>query len=102
MKFIRNNAYYAILHYHQVSDEPGTIDYDHMHRVTSLVFATSWQVVNQAVSIRETTSVWKRSKYKCAPCQQPCDALVFEKPGLCPACRMVIVPRYLKEAKTKP
>ena len=89
-------------HYHQVSDEAATIDYDHMNRVARLIFATCWQVVNQTGSIRDATSVWKRSKYKCAPCQQPCDALLFEKPGLCPACRMVIVPRYLKEAKTKP
>src|SRR4030095_5218269 len=33
--------------YHQVSDEPNTIDYEHFARVVQLVFATAWQVANQ-------------------------------------------------------
>lgn len=31
-------------------------------------------------------------KYKCPPCGQPCDQLVFDKPGTCPNCGMTLIP----------
>lgn len=33
--------------YHQVSDEAWKIDYDHLAKITRLVFGTAWQIANQ-------------------------------------------------------
>ena len=35
--------------YHQVTDEPPTIDYDHMAKISKLVFAVAWDLANTPV-----------------------------------------------------
>src|SRR5512146_1947485 len=30
--------------------------------------------------------------YRCPPCGQPCDQIIFDKPGSCPNCGMTLVP----------
>ena len=82
-------------HYHQPSDEPETIDYEHLSRVTQLIFATAWQVANQNT---RPTSV-DRSKlrvvgYVCPPCPYECDDKIYDHPGECPVCGMNLIPRY--------
>ncbi len=82
-------------HYHQPSDEPETIDYDHLSRVTQLIFATAWQVANQDARI---TSV-DRNKlkvvgYVCPPCPYECDEVVYGHAGECPVCGMNLIPKY--------
>jgi Zn-dependent M28 family amino/carboxypeptidase len=82
-------------HYHQPNDEPQTIAYDHLARVTRLIFATAWQIANQDA---KPTSV-DRSKltvvgYVCPPCAYECDAAVHSRPGECPVCGMDLVPKY--------
>ena len=80
-------------HYHRVSDEPATIDYEHMTRVARLVFATAWQIVNQDTA---PASIGKDrlvvTGYVCPPCPVGCDHLVFEHPGRCPVCGMILKP----------
>lgn len=83
-------------HYHQVSDEPTTIDYDHMSRVVQLIFATAWQVANQD----ERPTKVDRSQltlvgYVCPPCPFECDGQVYDHPGECPVCRMTLEPKYI-------
>jgi hypothetical protein len=82
-------------HYHKPSDEPQTIDYEHLARVVQLVFGTAWQVANQDA---RPTSV-DRSKlqvigYVCPLCPFECDDLVYEQPGECPYCGMTLSPKY--------
>jgi Peptidase family M28 len=80
-------------HYHRPGDEPATIEYDHLTRVTQLVFATAWQIANQDA---RPTSVDRKQLvtegYACPPCAFECDDHVFEQPGLCPVCGMRLVP----------
>ena len=83
-------------HYHRISDEPKTVDYEHFARVTRLVFATAWQVANQD----ERPTGVDRSKltvagYVCRPCRLACDNEVFARPGTCPICGMNLVPKYV-------
>lgn len=33
----------------------------------------------------------KRAKFVCPPCNNPCDSIVFQKPGVCPHCGMTLV-----------
>lgn len=82
-------------HYHQTSDEPQTIDYDHLSRVTQLIFATAWQVANQ--DARPTTvdrSKLKVVGYVCPPCPFECDGEIYSHPGECPVCGMNLIPKY--------
>ncbi|MGA9994435.1 MAG: M28 family peptidase [Pyrinomonadaceae bacterium] len=82
-------------HYHTVGDEPNTIDYEHLARVTQLVFGTAWQVANQdarppGVNRSQLTLVG----YVCPPCPFECDEVVYDHPGECPVCGMNLVPKY--------
>jgi hypothetical protein len=82
-------------HYHQPSDEPDTIDYDHLAKVVRLVFGTAWQVANQD----ERPLGVDRSKlrlvgYTCPPCPFECDTTVYAEPGECPVCGMHLAPKY--------
>lgn len=84
-----------IEHYHQPSDGPETIDYDHMARVTRLVFGTAWQVANQDARLQGV----ERSRlvlegYVCPPCAYECDTVVHARPGECPVCGMTLAPKY--------
>jgi hypothetical protein len=82
-------------HYHQPSDEAATIDYDHLARVTRLVFGTAWQVANQDARPQAVD----RGRlvvegYACPPCPYECDTTVHARPGECPVCGMTLAPRY--------
>jgi len=82
-------------HYHQTGDESDTIDYEHLARVTQLVFATIWQVANQ----NERLSSIDRNKlklvgYVCPPCPFECDTEIYEHAGVCPVCGMHLSPKY--------
>lgn len=87
-------------YYHTVRDEAGTIDYDHMARVTRLIFSTIWQIANQDKNIkspdRKNVDV---EGYKCIPCTLACDTAVFKKPGECPLCGMNLAPNYIFNKK---
>ena len=85
-------------HYHQISDEPGTIDYTQFARVVQLVFATAWEVANQEsrpVSVPRSQLVL--AGYTCPPCPFECDEAVHAKPGECPVCGMNLVPKYKRD-----
>jgi hypothetical protein len=82
-------------HYHTPSDEADTIDYEHLARVTQLVFGTAWEVANQTV---RPPSI-DRSKltlvgYSCPPCPFECDDAIYDQPGSCPICGMSLAPKY--------
>jgi Zn-dependent M28 family amino/carboxypeptidase len=78
--------------YHQVSDEPQTIDYGHLARATQLAFATTWLLANEPIPAKHPPlSSLKQQGYKCSPCGLPCDALSFNAPGTCPCCGMELV-----------
>lgn len=82
-------------HYHQVGDEPATIDYEHLARVTRVVFGTLWQVANQDARPRSVNRGQLTSKgYACPPCPYECDGEVYDHPGECPVCGMNLVPKY--------
>jgi hypothetical protein len=91
-------------HYHQPGDEPGTIDYEHLARVTRLIFGTVWQVANQderpaGISRSRLTLVG----YSCPPCPFECDKEVYEHAGECPVCGMSLAPKYsISPEGTKP
>jgi hypothetical protein len=87
-------------HYHQPTDEPATIDYEHLARVTRLIFGTIWQVANQdsrpqSVSRDRLTLVG----YACSPCPFECDGEVYGHPGECPVCGMNLEPKYSVRAE---
>lgn len=84
-----------IEHYHTPGDEPDTIDYDHLARVSQLVFGTAWQVANQdarpqSVNRNQLTIVG----YVCPPCNFECDGVLYDHPGECPVCGMTLAPKY--------
>lgn len=80
--------------YHQLSDEPATIDYEQMAVNVKLVFATIWQVANQDKRLYAERQHLIRKGFACHPCNSPCDDIVFDKPGICPVCNMYLVPVY--------
>lgn len=87
-------------HYHTVGDEADTVDYEHLARVTQLVFGTAWEVANQ----NSRPAGIDRSKltlvgYACPPCGLECDDATFDHDGTCPVCGMGLVPRYSLGAK---
>ncbi|HEY0458175.1 MAG TPA: M28 family peptidase [Pyrinomonadaceae bacterium] len=85
-------------HYHQASDAPETIDYDHLARVTQLIFAAAWQVANQDARISSVDrSKLKLVGYVCPPCPFDCDTEIHDRAGICPICGMTLMPKY--EAK---
>ncbi|HEV2761955.1 MAG TPA: M28 family peptidase [Pyrinomonadaceae bacterium] len=82
-------------HYHRPSDEPHTLDYEHLARVTQLIFATIWQVANQDARPRSVNRAGLRAAgYACPPCPFECDAAVYERPGECPVCGMYLIRKY--------
>jgi hypothetical protein len=82
-------------HYHKPSDEPSTINYEHMARVARLSFATVWQVANNdAAPARIARERLMQTGYECPPCRLECDALEFNAPGTCPVCEMPLAPKY--------
>ena len=84
--------------YHQPSDEPDTIDYEHFTRVVRLIFATAWQVANQEKRVQSVDrSRLTHTGYTCPPCPFACDDHTFAQPGECPVCGMALVPKYKLE-----
>ncbi len=82
-------------HYHTLRDEPDTIDYEHLARVTQLIFGTAWQIANQ--DARPTFVDRNRMKlvgYICPPCGFECDDTIYEHNGSCPICGMGLAPKY--------
>ncbi|MGB7926239.1 MAG: M28 family peptidase [Pyrinomonadaceae bacterium] len=80
-------------HYHKPTDEPETIDYAHLTRITQLVFATAWQAANQDARLASVDR--KRlviDGYVCPPCGFDCDDVVHQHPGMCPVCGMNLIP----------
>ncbi|HEY2971819.1 MAG TPA: M28 family peptidase [Pyrinomonadaceae bacterium] len=87
-------------HYHRVSDEAASIDYDHLTRVVQLVFATTWQVANQNTRPAGVDRTQLRLVgYVCPPCPFECDEHVYNQPGECPVCRMSLAPKYTVEKR---
>lgn len=84
-----------IEHYHTPQDEADTIDYEHLARVTQLVFGTAWQLANQdARPASIDRSQLKLVGYVCGPCPFECDEKVYAQPGECPVCGMSLIPKY--------
>jgi hypothetical protein len=79
-------------HYHKVTDGPETIDYEHLARVTRLVFATVWTAANTQDLNLPDRKKYSIKGYICTPCNLPCDAIFFDKPGRCPVCLMTLEP----------
>jgi hypothetical protein len=81
--------------YHQIGDEPNTVDYEHLARVVRLIFATAWQAANQDTRIRSIDRTQLTiAGYVCRPCPFACDDHVYDHPGECPVCGMGLVPKY--------
>jgi hypothetical protein len=84
-----------IKHYHQPGDEPDTIDYDHLARVTQLIFGTAWQLANQdARPASVNRSQLTLEGYVCPPCPFECDTTIHSHLGECPVCGMSLAPKY--------
>jgi Zn-dependent M28 family amino/carboxypeptidase len=82
-------------HYHKPSDEPETINYEHLALVARLSFATAWQLANaDAPPARIGPDRLVQKGYECPPCTLACDTLTFDAPGLCPVCEMPLSPKY--------
>lgn len=82
-------------HYHQTSDQPETIDYEHLSRVTQLIFAAAWQTANQTEEISQIDrSKLKLIGYVCPPCPFDCDTEIYDHAGVCPICGMNLMPKY--------
>jgi hypothetical protein len=82
-------------HYHKPGDEPNTIDYEHLARVTQLIFGTAWQVANQdARPASVNRSQLTLLGYVCGTCSYECDEVVYDHAGLCPVCGMNLLPKY--------
>jgi hypothetical protein len=82
-------------HYHQVSDEASTIDYDHFARVVQLIFANAWQIANQDARIAGMDRRnLEQVGYVCPPCGIECDNVVHDGPGICPVCGMALKPKW--------
>jgi hypothetical protein len=81
--------------YHQVGDEPNTIDYEHFARVVRLIFASAWQTANQENRVKSVDrKTLKLAGYVCPPCPFACDDQEFSHPGECPVCGMTLSPKY--------
>lgn len=80
-------------HYHLVTDEPATIDYQHMTRAVKLVAATLWSLATApSLPAFDKGSFVKTGTYFCIPCGCGQDDVVFTAPGTCPACQMHLQP----------
>lgn len=86
-------------HYHKVSDEPTTIDYNHMARITKLIFSLAWELGNSpsGKSRVQRMDYEMTGKYFCPPCGCDKDNHVFEASGRCPSCNMQLNPVWKKK-----
>jgi hypothetical protein len=82
-------------HYHQPSDEPATIDFDHFARVVQLIFASTWEIANQDARPKAVDrSRLALDGYVCPPCPFECDDAIHARGGECAVCGMGLIPRY--------
>jgi Zn-dependent M28 family amino/carboxypeptidase len=82
-------------HYHAPGDAPETIDYEHLARVTQLIFAAAWQIANQTEKVSSLDrSKFKQVGYICPPCPFGCDKAIHDRAGVCPVCGMNLMPHY--------
>ncbi|HEY8561107.1 MAG TPA: M28 family peptidase [Pyrinomonadaceae bacterium] len=82
-------------HYHRPSDGADTIDYEHLTRVTQLIFASAWQIANQTEKISSVDrSRLKQIGYVCPPCPFDCEAEIHATGGICAVCGMTLMPKY--------
>jgi Zn-dependent M28 family amino/carboxypeptidase len=82
-------------HYHSPRDEANTIDYDHLARVTQLIFGTLWQVANQDPKPQGVSrDELELEGFVCPPCPFLCDEEIHKEAGECPVCGMNLVPRF--------
>ena len=67
--------------------------------VAALFFVTTTVsvAIAQATSDKESTV---HKTYVCPPCGQPCDSMVFDKPGTCPKCGMKLVDQATLQVST--
>ena len=86
-------------HYHQVSDEVETIDFETMEKVARLVFSLAWHVSTITdIGLDFDRSVFTDSgKFVCRPCGCNMHDEVFEEAGNCPECNMPLIPQWIKE-----
>lgn len=85
--------------YHQVTDEAETIDYDHMAKITKLVFSVAWDLANAAVikSKVDRHQFVKTGKFYCPPCGCSKDKIIFDSAGICDACTMGLIPFWKRK-----
>jgi hypothetical protein len=84
-------------HYHKVSDEPQTIKYSHLAKITRLVYLLAADLAN-ANEIKNVRSTYaKTGTFYCAPCGCASDKKVFENSGTCPDCGMALEPKWTKK-----
>lgn len=82
-------------HYHKPSDEPQTINYEHMTSAVRLSFATVWEIANaDGPPSRRSREGMVMTGYVCPPCSLECDRLLFKEAGACPVCEMNLYPKY--------
>ncbi len=80
-------------HHHKVTDEPQSLDYDHLARAAQLVFATAWHAANVANAVALPPRQ-RLTGYVCPPCPFGCDDPVYDSYGVCPVCGMGLVGKY--------
>jgi hypothetical protein len=84
-------------HYHRVTDNPETINYDHMTKIAKLVFATTWELLSQPGLKNYRGKYTRTGKYFCPPCGCDFDKKQFDSPVECPACTMPVKPIWVKK-----
>lgn len=84
-------------HYHKVTDEPQTINYSHLAKITRLVYVVAADLAN-APEIKNVRSAYtKTGKYFCPPCGCSSDKKVFDHSGTCADCGMALEPGWVKK-----
>jgi hypothetical protein len=48
--------------------------------------------LNTSEVYAQTTTAIAKHGYICPPCGMPCDKLIFDKPGSCPQCGLILIP----------
>ena len=71
-------------------------DYEHLARVTQLIFAAAWQITNQTEKVSSLDRRrLKQIGYICPPCPFGCDTEIHDRAGVCPVCGMNLMPKFV-------
>jgi hypothetical protein len=83
-------------HYHNVSDNPSTVNYEHMKKVVELVYRTLVRAATDDLpkARAHRADFAKTGRYFCRPCGCASDNKMFILPGLCPDCKMTLNPEW--------